>query len=273
MNTLLTKDPNKEAVFLKGYDGHSMRAYSFWPEKFPQLTLDDPKSINSIKKIADDIRSDAKPVHFALQYLGTWSTLVANCGFTPDEAKQIESRYKELYKVSFDWIDSRIAEASQKGFGVGAFGLRIRAPLLHQVVLGNQKTPQEAQAEARSLGNALSGQSYGLLNGRASAEFMRRVRASKYRYRIQLCSQIHDAIYLYWEDSIEVTLWVNQHLIECMAWNELPELQHESIKLSSALDVAFPTWADPVTIPNRATKAELIETLLTERTKRKKANG
>lgn len=39
INTLLTRDPNKEAVYLHGYDGHSLRAYSYWPDKIdiPQI--------------------------------------------------------------------------------------------------------------------------------------------------------------------------------------------------------------------------------------------
>jgi DNA polymerase-1 len=268
INTLLTQDPNKEKVLLDGFDGHSFRALSFWPEKFPNIDPSDPKSVNSIAKTHKGIRSDAKPVHFALQYLGTWSTLMNNCGFSADESKVIEARYKDLYKVSFDWVNDRIQEASNIGYATSAFGLRIRSPLLHQVVLGNRKTPQEAQAESRSLGNAVSGQSFGLLNGRASAEFMQRVRASEYVYDIHLCAQIHDAIYLYWTPSIEITLWVNTNLIECMAWSDLPELQHDRIKLSSELDIAYPTWADTVTIPNGANEETLINVLKQERINR-----
>ena len=273
INTLLTGDPNKEKVLLDGFDGHSFRAYSFWSEKFPDIDPLDPKSINTIKKTHDGIRSDAKPVHFALQYLGTWSTLMNNCGFSKSESKMIEDRYKDLYKVSFDWVDARIQQASVDGYSICAFGLKIRTPLLNQVILGNRGTPREAQAEARSLGNAVSGQSYGLLNGRASEEFMRRVRASKYKYDIFLCSQIHDAIYLYWKDSLEITIWINTNLIECMQWQELPELQHERIKLSSELDIAYPTWADTVTLPNGITKEELVDILKQEHLKRKEKDN
>ena len=195
--------------------------------------------------------------------------MVKNCGFSPTEAKTIYERYLDLYKVSFDWVASRINQASIDGYATCAFGLRVRTPLLHRVVLGNRKTPQEAQGEARSVGNAVSGQSYSFLNGRASEEFMRRVRASKYKYDIFLCSHIHDAIYLYWKDDLEVTLWINTNLIECMAWNDLPELQHPKIKLSSELDIAYPTWADTVTLPNVLDKKGLIEVLKQERIKRK----
>lgn len=268
VNTLLTKDPNKVKTLVDGFDGHSLRCYNFWPEKFPNIDPENAENVNSIAKDFADDRSKAKAPHFALQYLGTWATLVANCGFSDEEAKQIEARYKELYKVSFDWVDQRIQEASERGYAIAAFGLRIRTPLLHQVVLGNSKTPKEASAESRSLGNAVSGQSYGLLNGRASVEFMQRVRTSKYKHDIWLCAHIHDAIYLYWTDDLEITEWVNTNLIECMAWNELPELQHPQIKLSSELDIAYPTWADPVTFPNKATQEEILQILYKEKSKR-----
>lgn len=65
INTLLTQDPNKRKVLLDGFDGHSFRAYSFWPDRFPSINVNDPVSINSIAKLDKDTRSDAKPVHFA----------------------------------------------------------------------------------------------------------------------------------------------------------------------------------------------------------------
>lgn len=55
-----------------------------------------------------------------------------------------------------------------------AFGLRVRTPLLKQVVFGARGMPYEAAAEGRTAGNAL-GQSYGLLNNRAAVAFMKRV--------------------------------------------------------------------------------------------------
>jgi DNA polymerase I len=269
VNTLLTQDPNKQKVLLDGFDGHSFRAYSFWREKFPHINEHDPVSVNSIANDFDSIRSDAKPVHFALQYLGTWATLVNNCGFSSDEAKMIEARYKDLYKVSFDWVDTRIEEASLRGYATGAFGLRIRAPLLNQVILGNTRTPTEAAAESRTLGNAISGQSYCLLNGRASAEFMQRVRASEFKHDIWLCAHIHDAIYLYIKDSFEVIKWVNDNLIDCMKWQELPELHHDKIKLSSQLDIGYPNWSKCFTLDNHLTEEEIKAKCILEANKRR----
>ena len=39
INALLTHDPNKLKVYTQGYDGHCLRAFSYWPEKMPDIVL------------------------------------------------------------------------------------------------------------------------------------------------------------------------------------------------------------------------------------------
>jgi DNA polymerase-1 len=271
INTLLTRDPNKEKVLIDGFDGHTFRMIHYWKDKFPDLDFKNLVAdvVNALKKPWDSLRSESKPVSFALQYQGTWATLMTNCGFSEEEAKAIEANYHELYIVSMQWVFAELEKASKRGYGIGAFGLRIRSPVLAQVVLGNSRTPTEAAAEGRTLGNALSGQSYGLLNGRASKAFMQKVRKSEYRYQIRLCAHIHDAIYLYLPDDLKVIAWVNKQLIEDMAWCELPELYHDQIKLGSELDIFYPSWAEAITLPNGATISEIKEVCINERNKRK----
>lgn len=269
VNTLLTKDPNKVKVLVRKFDGHCFRTVYYWRDKFPHIDPDDPVSVNSIKETHATERSDSKPVSFALQYQGTWATLMTNCGFTEEEAKAIEGNFLELYQVSVQWTQRQLELASKNGYAVAAFDLRIRTPVLAQVILGNKSTPREAAAEGRTLGNAISGQSYGLLNGRASMEFMQRVRASEYRTKIRICAHIHDAIYLYMVDDFDVIKWVNDNLIECMAWNELPELQHDEIKLGSELDLFYPNWGEAITLPNKASKEVIIAACKKEAFKRK----
>ncbi|WAI96150.1 DNA-directed DNA polymerase [Vibrio phage vB_VhaP_PG11] len=270
INTLLTSDPNKEKVLLDGYDGHSFRTYHFWPHKFTHINPDDPNSINTIQDDHDADRSRSKPVHFAMQYQGTWMTLVKNCGFSDDEAKEIEGNYHTLYKVSFDWVKSRLKEASAKGYATAAFGLRIRAPVMARTLYDTNATPKEAAAEARTLGNAISGQSYGLLNGRASIELMRKVRKHpKMRTAIKQCAHIHDAQYFYIKDDLEVIEWLNRYLPEAMGWQDLPELQHSRIKLPAELDLYYPSWADSTTLPNGLNQKEIVEVCQKEAVKRK----
>jgi DNA polymerase-1 len=139
-----------------------------------------------------------------------------------------------------------------------AFGLRVRTPLLSQVVYGASRMPYEAAAEGRTAGNAM-GQSYGLLNNRAANEFMDKVWKSKFCLDVKPVALIHDAIYLLVRDDPEVVEWVNIELIKSMQWQELPEIQHPTVKLGAALDIFWPNWANPIGLPNNADQATIIQ--------------
>lgn len=214
--------------------------------------------INSIKKKYPEIRQAAKAPSFALQYQGTKQTLMTNIGFSEEEATQIERNYHELYKESDEYAKKRLEQASKDGYVTVAFGLRVRTPLLKQVIYGSRKMPYEAAAEGRTAGNAL-GQSYGLLNNRAAVAFFKKVWASKYRTDILPVALIHDAIYILIRNDVEVVAWANTHLIKEMQWQELPEIQHPTVKLGAALDLFWPSWAEATTIPNNSTEKEIID--------------
>lgn len=181
-----------------------------------------------------------------------------NLGWTKEKSQRIENNYHELYKVSDEYIQARIKEASNVGYTTVAFGLRVRTPLLKQVIYGAARMPYEAASEGRTAGNAM-GQSYGLLNNRAANEFMSKVRASKYRLDIKIIALIHDAIYLLIRDDIEVVEWANTELIKAMQWQDLPEIQHPTVKLGAALDLFWPNWSKAITLPNGATQTTIRE--------------
>ena len=264
INALLTKDPNKLKVFTDGYDSHCLRAFYFFPDQLPGI-IDDVHSINSIKDVFPNVRQAAKSPAFALQYAGTWRTLVNNLGFSKELAQNIETNFGKMYKVSADWVAEKIQEASRKGYATTAFGLRIRTPLLEQVVLGTSKTPHEAEAEARTLGNAISGQSYGLLNNRALVAFMKKVWDSPYRTQILPVAMIHDASYLVIRDDLEVVTWVNNHLTEEMKWQGLPEIQHPKVTLGAELDLFYKGWHQPITLKNNMSPDMIIEHVTKEK--------
>ncbi len=261
ISALTTKDPNKLQVYTQGYDGHCLRAFSYFPERLPGI-VDTVESINSIKEKFPEIRQLSKTPTFALTYAGTYITLMKNLGFDEKTAKKIEAAYHELYRVSDRWVQAKMDQAAKDGYVDVAFGLRVRTPLLAQVLRGHRTPPYEAEAEARTAGNAL-GQSYGLLNNRAANAFMKRVWASEFRYDVMPVALIHDAVYLLVRDRSDVVAWVNQALIEEMQWQELPEIQHDEVKLGAALDLYWPTWANTLTLPNGASQDE-IEALCAE---------
>lgn len=257
ISALTTKDPNKLNVYIKGFDGHCLRAAYYFRDQLPHIDLNDPHSVNQIKKSHPELRQDSKAPTFALTYQGTAHTLMTNLGWSEEKAKSVEANYHELYKVSDEYVQERLKQASKDGFVEVAFGLRVRTPMLKQVIWGT-RIPYEAAAEGRTAGNAL-GQSYGLLNNRAAVAFMKKVWASAYKYDIKPVALIHDAIYLVIRDDIDVVNWVNQHLIEEMRWQELPEIQHPTVKLGAALDLFWPDWSHPITLPNEATPADIYK--------------
>lgn len=182
---------------------------------------------------------------------------MVNEGWDKETAQRVEAKYHELYAESDAYIQKRLEQATKDGFVTVAFGLRVRTPLLSQVVWGS-RIPYEAAAEGRTAGNAM-GQSYGLLNNRAAVAFMKVVWASKYRYDIKPVALIHDAIYILVRDNAEVMEFANRELIKAMQWQELPELQHPTVKLGAALDIFWPSWAKATTLPNGASREEIYE--------------
>lgn len=156
-----------------------------------------------------------------------------------------------MYQVSDKWVQDRLAMAAKTGYVTVAFGLRLRTPMMAQTIMGLRSTPYEAEAEGRTAGNAM-GQSYCMLNSRAAMAFMRKVRLSPYRLRIRLCAQIHDAMYFLVDNDIEVIHWLNEHLVQEVRWQELPEIQHPIVKLGGEVSIFYPTWAQECVIPNGA---------------------
>lgn len=257
VSALTTKDSNKLKVYLEGYDGHCLRAFSYFRDEMPDI-VDTVVSINSIKDKYPKLRQKSKGPTFALTYQGTYYTLMNSLGLPEDDAKKIEANYHDLYQESDAWVQDKLAEAARRGYVEVAFGLRLRTPLLASTLWGSKHVPYEAQAEGRTAGNAL-GQSYGLLTNRACNEFMDKVWKSPYRFDVKPVAMIHDAIYLLIRDDLGVVEWVNRELIKSMQWQELPELVHDKVKLGAALDLFWPSWANPLTLPNGASKAEIVE--------------
>lgn len=187
---------------------------------------------------------------------------MAKGGFSKVVAQQIEHKYHELYKVSDEWVATKLDEASRTGYVSAAFGLRVRTPLLHQVIRGNSATPYEAEAEGRTAGNAL-GQSWCLLNTRAASEFMKTVRAGKHRLQIRPIAHIHDAQYYLIPDDIEILQYVNEHLVKAVQWQEHPDIAHDTVKLGGNLSIFYPTWAQEIELPNHASE-DSIRDLVSE---------
>lgn len=258
VSALTTKDPNKLKVYIEGFDGHCLRAVSYFGDQMPDIDPTNVESVNSVADLYPKLRQDSKGPTFALTYQGTAYTLMKNLGWSKDKAEMVEAKYHELYSVSDAWVQDKLKQASHDGYVTVAFGLRVRTPLIHKAVWGSSQTPKEALAEGRTAGNAL-GQSYGLLNSRAASELRRRLKDSPYRHDIRPACHIHDAQYFWIKAEPEVIEWLNTNLVECMQWQELEELKHPEVHLGGALDIFYPNWATPTTLPNGASVEEIID--------------
>jgi len=260
ISALTTKDPNKLKVYTDGYDGHSLRAYAYFGDQMPDIDPDSVVSINSIQDKYKPQRQDSKAPTFALTYQGTFKTLMTNCGFSEEKALMVEAKYHALYEVSDKWVADRLDEASRDGYVTVAFGLRLRTPLLYQVIRGNSKTPFQAEAEGRTAGNAL-GQSYCLLNTRAGVEFNAKVRASNHRLVIRPSAHIHDAQYFIVKDDIAVIKYANDNLVKAVQWQEDPAIQHDDVKLGGEFGIFYPNWSKEITLPNEASTQDIFEVI------------
>jgi DNA polymerase-1 len=268
ISALTTKDPNKLKVYTDGYDGHSLRAFAYFGSQMSGI-IDTVASINTIQKLYKPLRDRSKNPTFTLTYQGTYHALMKKYGFSEQQAKDVEAKYHELYKVSDNWVNAKLDDAMRCGYITAAFGLRLRTPLLKQVIRGTSKTPYEAEAEGRTAGNAL-GQSWCLLNSRAASEFLGKVRSSKHRLDIRPSAQIHDAQYYIIRDDITVVKYVNDHLPAAMAWQEHPDIYHEEVKLAGAkVGIFYPNWNTEIELPNGASEEEIfavIDNAMSEKT-------
>jgi len=257
INTILTKDPNKNKVYKDGFDGHCLRAFAYFKEDMPDI-INTVDSINSIRKYYPKLRQRSKAPTFALTYEGTWHTLVKNLGLSKSDAIRIEKQYHDLYKVSDEFSKKNIESAAELGYVTLAFGAKLRTPVLRQTLLNRRVTPYEAESEGRSANNAIT-QSWGVLTNRAVIEFENRLKKLKngdIRYNVLICNIIHDAIYVLIKKDPKTIKWVNDNLVECMEWNDHPKIKSKDVPMKAELEIGS-NLRDQTTIPNKASLAEI----------------
>lgn len=268
ISALTTKDPNKLKVYTDGYDGHCLRAYYYYSEKMPDINPTSVESINSIQHHPEykKYRQDSKEPTFLLTYRGTYFGLMNNCGLSKELAKSIEANYHTLYVVSDQWVEDKLKQASIDGYVTVAFGLKVRTPLIAQCIWGSSTMPYEAKAEGRTAGNAL-GQSYGLLNNRAAVSYQTEYWNSPYRTSILPSCHIHDAQYFLLRSNIDVIHYHNDRLPTHMAWQGLPEIEHDEVKIGGDVELFYPSWEHKLGLPPHADKDTLL-TLMKEHGKK-----
>lgn len=259
-----TKDPARKSVYIDGYDSHCLNASAMLSKYIPDVaaeleqatTTEEKVSIvNSIKDRYKDIRQKAKPCGFLLQYGGTDKGLEANLGFTPEEAKNIYEGYCKLYAKTIEWTKEHLELAKINGYVEVAFGLKVRTPILKA-----KPDSSLAAAEGRTAGNAL-GQSWGLLNDRALNEVMTKVDKLGLTTSILPVGKVHDCGYYLVKNDIALIEILNKLCVQAAKWQEHPVIADDDVHLSGQLDLFYPSWATPITLPEECDENCLIETV------------
>jgi len=256
IGAILSKDPNRIKVYTDGYDGHSLRAQTYFADQMPDIDPTDIASINSIKDKYPELRRRSKGPTFALQYMGTAYTLHKRTGFPMDQAIKIEKAFHKLYKVSQEFNKHNKRFMEEHGYVECAFGLKLRTPIISQCVLGNSKTPHEADKEARSANNAIT-QSWGMLLNRAMNATNIRIEEAGYSTDILPCNMIHDAGYFLVKDIPECIKFLNDVLIEEMEWNNDDAIRSTDVPMKASLEVGK-SWDKLTQLDNNATLEEII---------------
>ena len=268
IGTILSKDPERKKIYTQGYDGHSVRAYAYFPEDMPKITTalaktttlsDKVDIINSIAKLYPELRTKSKAPTFALQYLGTAYTLHKRTGFPMEQAIQIEKAFHSLYAESDKFNNKNKVFMEKHGYVNCAFGLQLRTPIVAQCVLDNSKTPYEAQAEVRSANNAIT-QSWGMLLNRAIIATNTRIEEAGYGEHILPINMIHDAAYFMLKDEPKYIKFLNDVLIEEMEWQEHLTIASNDIHITAEMEIGK-SWADLKPLQNNATLVEIEKTI------------
>lgn len=242
VSALTTRDPEKLKVYTDGYDGHCLRAATY----FGIETDGSVMAINAIAKSHSDLRQKSKAPTFALTYQGTILTLVKNCGFSYEEAERIYEAFHRLYHVSDEWVDARLEQGKKDGYVNLAYGHRIKTPLLKDSIQG-RNAPYIAVKERRTAANAL-GQSYCMVTGFTTAAMYRELYDLGLKDDILPVGEVHDACYWLVKDEPHVIAEAKRLMEKHMPNHGLPELEHEQVKLDIDAFIIRDSWANPVSL-------------------------
>lgn len=69
---------------------------------------------------------------------------------------------------------------------------------------------------------------------------------------------IKDACYYMIRNDADLIVWFNKIVTEEAKWQDHPVIAHPEVGLAGELDLFFPNWATPLTLPEDLNQEELI---------------
>lgn len=70
---------------------------------------------------------------------------------------------------------------------------------------------------------------------------------------------IKDCCYYLVRNDIDILLKLNELCVKEAYWNDHPDIYHPEVGLGGQLDVFYPDWSNPLTLPETCTKEQLLE--------------
>lgn len=285
-----SQDPNKIAIFTSGIDGHCMNATAYFKDqmvdiidklekvdtntKFYQIELENEKIeyvyeeqlndyqfkakkeiskeefkkqvINSVKKKYPELRQAGKSYTFGLNYLKSRESF---------EDPSIYDNYWSLYSKVDDYNKRIISQAKQQGYLVSRYSnLRIWLPDIKSSI-------RHIREKAERVAVNFSIQSGNFFTLKAIHCFQKWIEKNNLIKEVKIVNTIHDAIYLYIKNDLEIIERVNRELIECMV-SDYNNRNYDKVlvPLEAELDIGH-NMAEIITLPNNITQKEIEEKL------------
>jgi DNA polymerase-1 len=240
-----SRDKNKLAIFEKGIDGHCLNAYAYFKDECKargyEYDIEDPSSINKLKKECPDLRQDSKPYTFGFSY-----------GAGPEKyGEDIYNAYWETYAGVKVYNDAIIAKAKKQGYLVSKFsGLRLNLPAI------NARAEFDQTKEARVAVN-FSIQSGNFLMLKAINNLQKWIEEEGLDDDVVIVNTVHDSVILYIREDANLIEKVNKALIKFMV-NRYSNDQ--ILNLSAELDIGR-NYASMITLKNNEEAYKINEVL------------
>jgi DNA polymerase-1 len=243
--------PAKLRVFTEGIDGHCLNASAYFKEELENrgiiIDANSAESVNSLAKLAPDLRQAGKSVTFGMSYGAFPKKVAEQLKVSLAAAQVIFNNYWELYRDIKKYNTKKIEEAREKGYTVSVFsGLRLLTPQL------TSRDGGIVSKEERVIGN-FAIQSGNILTLIRVMEFQEWLENEGLTEDVKVFNSIHDAVYLYIKQDAELVARVNKKLVEVLTKDYT---ENQPIHLEAELDIGI-NWKKQVTLKNSATPKEI----------------
>jgi len=199
-------DENKLRIFKENIDGHCLNASAY----FNINTSGTAEEINALKETHPEERQKGKGVTFGLNYGAGIKKIATMLKISEDEAKDLVGRYKELYKGVYSYKNTIAKKALKDGF------VRSRFSGLKLILDGITSSNGAIASKDTRVANNFDIQSGGYLTINAMVKFQEWIEQENLLNDVMLVNTVHDSIYMYIRDDINLIKRVNEKIVSFM---------------------------------------------------------